>query len=33
MMEPVVLKVARYIAMIIWHLEYRREDEETGRHD
>jgi hypothetical protein len=33
MMEPVVLKVARYIAMIVWHLEYRREDEETGRHD
>lgn len=27
MMEPVVLKVARYIAMIVWHLEYRREVE------
>lgn len=27
MMEPVVLKVARYIAMIVWHLEYRREIE------
>lgn len=23
MMEPVVLKVARYLAMIVWHLEYR----------
>jgi hypothetical protein len=28
MMEPVVLKVARYIAMIVWHLEYRRKDED-----
>lgn len=27
MMESVVLKVARYIAMIVWHLEYRREAE------
>lgn len=27
MMENVVLKVARYIAMIVWHLEYRREAE------
>ena len=27
MMEHVVLKVARYIAMIVWHLEYRRENE------
>ena len=27
MMEAVVLKVARYIAMIVWHLEYRREIE------
>ena len=29
MMEHVVLKVARYIAMIVWHLEYRRENERT----
>lgn len=28
MMEPVVLKVARYIAMIVWHLEYRSERDE-----
>jgi hypothetical protein len=28
MMEAVVLKVARYIAMIVWHLEYRREAEQ-----
>lgn len=28
MMEEAVLKVARYIAMIVWHLEYRREVEE-----
>lgn len=27
MMEPVVLKVARYIAMIVWHLEYRRDED------
>lgn len=27
MMEKVVLKVARYIAMIVWHLEYRRDVE------
>jgi hypothetical protein len=25
MMEAAVLKIARYIAMIVWHLEYRRE--------
>ncbi len=30
MMEHVVLKVARYIAMIVWHLEYRREGEGDG---
>ena len=29
MMEHVVLKVARYIAMIVWHLEYRRENERS----
>lgn len=29
MMEAVVLKVARYIAMIVWHLEYRREVEQN----
>ena len=33
MPEPVVLKVGRYIAMIVWHLEYRREHEKAGRHD
>jgi hypothetical protein len=33
MPEPVVLKVGRYIAMIVWHLEYRREHEEAGRYD
>lgn len=27
MMENVVLKVARYITMIVWHLEYRREED------
>lgn len=27
MMEEVVLKVARYLAMIVWHLEYRREED------
>jgi hypothetical protein len=27
MMEGVVLKVARYITMIVWHLDYRREEE------
>lgn len=27
MTETVVLKVARYIAMIVWHLEYRRKNE------
>lgn len=27
MMEPVVLKVARYIAMIVWHLNYRDEND------
>lgn len=27
MMEHVVAKVARYIAMIVWHLEYRRDCE------
>jgi len=30
MMEPVVLKVARYVAMIVWHLEYRDKDSEDG---
>ena len=30
MMEHVVLKVARYIAMIVWHLEHRREGEGDG---
>ena len=28
MMEPVVLKVARYIAMIVWHLEYREKGDD-----
>lgn len=28
MTETVVLKVARYVAMIVWHLEYRRLDED-----
>lgn len=28
MMEYAVSKVARYIAMIVWHLEYRRMHEE-----
>lgn len=30
MTEVVVLKVARYIAMIVWHLEYRRKHEEPN---
>ena len=30
MMEYAVLKVARYIAMIVWHCEYRREIENDG---
>ncbi len=29
MMEHVVLKVARYIAMIVWHLEYRRDEDKN----
>lgn len=29
MMEPVVLKVARYIAMIVWHLEYREKGDDV----
>ena len=28
MMEPVVLKVARYLAMIVWHVGYRSEHDE-----
>lgn len=32
MPEVVVLKVARYIAMIVWHMEYRR-DGERDLHD
>lgn len=28
MMEPVVLKVARYIAMILWHMKYRGENDD-----
>lgn len=27
LMEPVVLKVARYLAMIVWHLEYRSKND------
>ena len=28
MMEPVVLKVGRYIAMIVWHMGYRERDDD-----
>lgn len=31
MMEGVVLKVARYIAMILWHLEYKTNDEHEDK--
>lgn len=30
MMEEVVLKVARYIAMIVWHCDYKREEDRDG---
>lgn len=30
MMEPAVLKIGRYIAMIVWHCEYRREEDRDG---
>ena len=33
MPEIVVLRVARYIAMIVWHLEYRRAGEEIADSD
>lgn len=33
MMEYAVAKVARYIAMIVWHLEYRRKHEEADKDD
>lgn len=31
MMEHVVLKVARYIAMIVWHLEYRETNDKQRK--
>lgn len=33
MFEYAVTKIARYIAMIVWHLEYRRKHEEADNED